>query len=188
MNPDEATTVYDGKYISVTRERWGVREREIVHRADVAVIVAVDVDGFVTLVRQLREAARRPVLEIPAGTIEGGEEPLETARRELLEETGLHGGRWRAGPGWWTTPGFCRERAHLFFAEELERGEASPDEGEVLEIVRWPLAELSSRIRELDDAKTILGLMLYVEELRRSEEPDGAPPAVSAASEKPGPS
>ena len=128
MKPDEATTVYDGEYISVTRERWGARVREIVHRADVVAIVAVDVDGFVTLVRQLREAARRPVLEIPAGTIEGGEEPLETARRELLEETGLHGGRWRAGPGWWTTPGFCRERAHLFFAEDLERGQASPDE------------------------------------------------------------
>ena len=188
MNPDEATTVYDGKYISVTRERWGVREREVVHRADVAVIVAVDVEGFVTLVRQFREAARRPVLEIPAGTIEGGEEPLETARRELLEETGLRGGRWRAGPIWWTTPGFCREQAHLFFAEELERGEASPDEGEVLEIVRWPRAELSSRIGELDDAKTILGLLLYLEELRRSEEPAGAAPAASPASEKPGPS
>ena len=76
------------------------------------------------------------------------------------------GGRWRAGPVWWTTPGFCRERVHLFFAEELEPGEPEPDEGEDIELMRWPCDEIASRIGELDDAKTLLGLFLYVEEFR----------------------
>jgi ADP-ribose pyrophosphatase len=182
VKPDEAQTVYDGEHLSVTRERWGTRVREIVHRADVVAIVAVDTEGYVTLVRQLREAARRPLLEIPAGRIEGDDGPLETARRELDEETGLHGGRWHAGPIWWTTPGFCQERVHLYFAEELERGEAHPDEGEELEIVRWPRAELASRIGELDDAKTLVGLMLYLAELeRRAGAADPASPPLSPA-------
>jgi ADP-ribose pyrophosphatase len=140
--------------------------REIVDRPDVVAVVAVDRDGFVTLVRQLREAARRELVEIPAGRIEPGEDPLETARRELREETGLHGGRWRTGPIWWTTPGFCRERVHLFFAEELERGEAEPDEGEDLEVVRMTRDEVAARIGELEDAKTLLGLLLYLQTAR----------------------
>jgi ADP-ribose pyrophosphatase len=166
VNPDASTRLYDGEYISVVLERWGTREREIVDRPDVVAVVAVDRDGYVTLVRQFREAVRREMVEIPAGRIEAGEDPLETAKRELREETGLHGGRWRAGPVWWTTPGFCRERVHLFFAEELEPGEPEPDEGEDIELVRWPSGELAARIGELDDAKTLLGLFLYVEELR----------------------
>jgi ADP-ribose pyrophosphatase len=187
VKPDETTAVYEGEHLSVTRERWGVREREVVHRADVAAIVAVDTDGCVTLVRQVREAARRPLLEIPAGRIEGDDGPLETAKRELKEETGLHGGRWQAGPIWWTTPGFCSERVHLYFAEELEQGEAHPEEGEELEIVRWPCAELASRIGELDDAKTLLGLLLYLAELeRRAAAEDAASPLPGAASERPG--
>jgi ADP-ribose pyrophosphatase len=166
MSPDESAVVYEGDYLSVARERWGTRVREIVDRPDVVAVVAVDRDGFVTLVRQLREAARRELVEIPAGRIEPGEDPLETARRELREETGLHGGRWRTGPIWWTTPGFCRERVHLFFAEELERGEAEPDEGEDLEVVRMTRDEVAARIGELEDAKTLLGLLLYLQTAR----------------------
>ena len=96
------------------------------------------VDGSVTLVRQLREATRKHLLELPAGTAEPGEEPLETARRELREECGLTGGKWRQLAAFWTTPGFCRERMHLFAAEGVERGELEPADDEELELVRWP--------------------------------------------------
>ena len=164
MKADDVQVVYQGEHLVVSVERWGGRTREVVDRPDVVAVVAVDRQGFVTLVRQFREAARRPLLEIPAGRIEEGEGPLATAKRELREETGLHGGDWRAGPVWWTTPGFCRERVHLFFAEELEQGEPAPDEGEDLELVRWPRAELAARIPELDDAKTLIGLLLYLEQ------------------------
>jgi ADP-ribose pyrophosphatase len=162
VKPERSETVFTGRHLSIARERWNGRDREIVIRPEVVAVVAVDRDGFVTLVRQVRPPARREVLEIPAGLIEPGEEPLATARRELTEETGLHGGSWRAVRSFWTTPGFARERVHLFFAEGLEHGRATPDEGEVLELVRWPVDEIAARLGDIEDAKTLIGLLLYL--------------------------
>jgi ADP-ribose pyrophosphatase len=126
-------------------------------------VVAVDREGCVALVRQLREPARGRLLELPAGTAEAGEEPLATARRELAEECGLSGGEWRELAGFWTTPGFCRERMTLFAAEGVERGEAKPEADEDLELVRWPLHEVRDRLGEIEDAKTLAGLLLYLQ-------------------------
>ncbi|MDP8911117.1 MAG: NUDIX hydrolase, partial [Actinomycetota bacterium] len=112
--------------------------------------------------RQRREATRSELLELPAGTIEHGEEPLVTAKRELAEETGLTGGRWREGPRFYTTPGFCRERMHLFFAEGLDEGEARPEGDESFELVRWPLREVGERLGELEDGKTLVGVLLFL--------------------------
>jgi len=169
MRPDSSRTAYDGKLIDVTVERWGEHEREIVEHPGAVVIVAIDRDGMLTLVRQRREAVRTELLELPAGTLEEGEGPLVCARRELEEETGLTGGTWREEAAFYTTPGFCRERMHLFFAEELERGDASPESDEELEVVRWPRAEIAAKVGELEDAKTLAGLLLY---LHRSEADD----------------
>jgi ADP-ribose pyrophosphatase len=162
MKPDESRTVYQGRLVSVTLERWGDHEREIVEHPGAVAIVAVDGDGCVTLVRQLREAARGELFELPAGTLEPGESPLESARRELAEETGLTGGEWREATAFWTTPGFCRERMTVFFAEGVEAGEARPDDDESFELVRWPAGEIEARLGELEDAKTIAGLLLYL--------------------------
>jgi ADP-ribose pyrophosphatase len=166
MRPDSEETVYAGRWLSVTLERWDDSRREIVRRPDVVAVVAVDREGFLTLVRQFRPGARRPLLELPAGLVEPGEEPLDTARRELEEETGLRGGRWRSGPSFWTTPGFCNERVHVFVAEDLERGEASPDEGEEIEVERWSLVEAAGRLGELEDGKTLAGLHHFLAEQR----------------------
>jgi ADP-ribose pyrophosphatase len=162
MKPDESRTVYQGRLVSVTLERWGDHEREIVEHPGAVAIVAVDGDGCVTLVRQLREAARGELFELPAGTLEPGESPLESARRELAEETGLTGGEWQEATAFWTTPGFCRERMTVFFAEGVEAGEARPDDDESFELVRWPAGEIEARLGELEDAKTIAGLLLYL--------------------------
>ena len=121
FEPDSARSVYEGSLLGLTVERWGENEREIVEHPGAVAIVAVDEEGCVTLVRQLREAVRSRLLELPAGTAEPGEEPLETARRELREECGLTGGEWRELAACWTTPGFCRERMHA--AQYDERGE-----------------------------------------------------------------
>jgi ADP-ribose pyrophosphatase len=162
MRPDEARTVYDGDLVDVTLERWGDHEREIVEHPGAVAIVAVDREGRVALVRQLREPARKTLLELPAGTLEEGEEPAAAARRELEEETGLRGGEWREAAAFYTTPGFCRERMHLFFAEGVEEGEASPAADEQVEVVRWGLAEVEARLGEIEDAKTLAGLLFYL--------------------------
>jgi ADP-ribose pyrophosphatase len=162
VQPDSAETVWRGRLLGLTVEQWGGNEREIVEHPGAVAIVAVDDEGFVTLVRQLREATRRRLLELPAGTAEPGEEPLATARRELREECGLTGGEWREVAAFWTTPGFCRERMHLFAAEGVERGEPAPEEDEELELVRWQVGEVGERLAEIEDAKTLAGLLLYL--------------------------
>jgi ADP-ribose pyrophosphatase len=165
MRPDEARRVYDGKLIDVTVERWGDALREIVEHPSAVAVVAVDGGGNVVLVRQLREAVRGALLELPAGKRDEGEDPLATGKRELREECGLTGGEWTLLTEFWTTPGFCRERMHVFLAEGVEEGEADPDEGEELEVVRWSVAEVESRLGEVEDAKTLVGLLLYLRHL-----------------------
>jgi ADP-ribose pyrophosphatase len=165
MKADESRVAFSGNLIDVTVERWGGYEREIVEHPGAVAIVAVDRDGYVTLVRQLREATGGELVEIPAGTREPDESPIETARRELAEETGLTGGEWREICTFWTTPGFTRERMTLFFAERVEPGTASPEKDEVFELVRWPVAEIESHLGELEDAKTLVGLLLFLRDV-----------------------
>lgn len=167
MKPDASHVVYQGKLLAVTVEQWGDHEREIVEHPGAVAIVAVDTDGWVTLVRQLREPARRRLLEIPAGTREPGEDPLETAKRELREECGLTGGDWRELATFWTTPGFCREHMHLYAAEGVDRGESDPNADEELELVRWRVEDIEPRLGEIEDATTLAGLLLYLNERRR---------------------
>jgi ADP-ribose pyrophosphatase len=162
MKPDASRTVYDGRLIDVTVERWGKHEREIVEHPGAVAIVAVDAQDNVVLVRQLREPARKELLELPAGTLDRDEEPLASARRELAEETGLSGGDWRHAASFWTTPGFCREVMHVFFAERVDEGEQSLEADESIELVRIPVAELPSRLGEVEDAKTLAGLLLFL--------------------------
>jgi len=162
VKPDESKTVYDGKLVDVTLERWGEHEREIVEHPGAVAIVAVDAQDRVVLVRQLREPARKELLELPAGTLEDGEDPLASARRELAEETGLTGGEWERGPTFWTTPGFCREVMHIFFVEAVDEGEQRPEADESIELERIPVTEITARLDEIEDAKTLAGLLLYL--------------------------
>jgi ADP-ribose pyrophosphatase len=162
MQPDSSELVWQGKLLAVTVERWGENEREIVEHPGAVAIVAIDTEGSVSLVRQLREATRSRLLEIPAGTCEPGEEPLATAKRELREECGLTGGEWSELGAFWTTPGFSREYMHVFLAEDVERGEAALEADEDLEAVRFPVDEIPALLAEIEDAKTLAGLLLYL--------------------------
>ena len=149
--------VFTGKIFDVVRENgW-----EIVEHRDAVAIVPVS-QGEVTLVRQLRAAVGGKVLELPAGLLEDGETPLESARRELREETGLHSGEWVEVAAFFTSPGFTDEKIHLFIATGLEQGEASPEETEELELVRVPLDQVASLLEEVEDGKTLAGLLLLL--------------------------
>ena len=162
--PDRSERPYEGDVLAVTVEHWDGAKREIVERADSVSIVASDGEDRLVLVRQPREAARRELVELPAGTFDDGEGSLATAKRELREETGLHGGRWHTGPAVFSTPGFCRERIHLFLADGLDEGDADPDAGERIEVLRWGPAEVAERLEEVEDAKTLAGMLLYLRE------------------------
>lgn len=162
MKPDETRTVYEGSMVDLVVERWGESEREIVKHPGAVAIVALDRDDRLWLVRQRREAVRKELLELPAGLVEEGEEPLASAKRELKEECGLEEGEWRELGAFYTSPGFADERIVVFAAERLEVGEPDPDEGEEVAVEHWPADEIGARIAELEDAKTIAGLLLYL--------------------------
>ncbi|HST15156.1 MAG TPA: NUDIX hydrolase [Gaiellaceae bacterium] len=151
-------TLYEGPIFRV--ERRG--DRDVVVHAPVAAVVAVDREDRLTLVRQHRVPVGTSLLELPAGFVDGHESPLEAARRELAEETGLHGGEWVELASFFTSAGFTDERVHLFLATRLEVGDASPEEDEEIEIVRVPLADVPGLIHEITDAKTLIGLLLLV--------------------------
>jgi ADP-ribose pyrophosphatase len=164
VGPDDESIVYDGRLFDVAVELWGEHRREIVRHPGSVAIVAVDGDDRVVLVRQRREAVRGSLLELPAGTRERGESALECARRELQEEVGLTGGRWRELALFWTSPGFLQEEMRVFLAEETEEGDARTEPDEDVELVRWPVTELGLRLGEIRDAKTLVGLLLLLRE------------------------
>ena len=122
----------------------------------------MDAEQRVTLVRQLREPVRKRLLELPAGTREPDEEPLATAKRELVEEAGLGGGEWRLAASFYSTPGFCDELVHVYIAEGVEETERAPQDDEEIELVRLPAAQLEALLPQIEDAKTLAGLLLYL--------------------------
>jgi ADP-ribose pyrophosphatase len=110
----------------------------------------------------LREPVRKRLLELPAGTREPDEEPLATAKRELVEEAGLGGGEWRLAASFYSTPGFCDELVHVYIAEGVEETERAPQDDEEIELVRLPAAQLEALLPQIEDAKTLAGLLLYL--------------------------
>ncbi|MGH3001634.1 MAG: NUDIX hydrolase [Gaiellaceae bacterium] len=150
---------FEGKMFDVVVEDGN----EVVVHGPAVAIVAVDRDRQVTLVRQQRAGAGGPLLELPAGGVEAGDSPLDTAHRELREETGLHGGDWTAVAAFFTTPGFCDEKMHLFLARDVVEGDAEPEDDEELELVRVPLDEVAALLPEIEDAKTLAGLLLLLQ-------------------------
>lgn len=141
--------------------------REIVRHPGAVAMVPLTPDGAVMLVQQYRGAAQKALLEIPAGTLEPGEDPQEAAVRELQEEIGHKPGKLERIGGEFTAPGYTSEYIHLFMASDLTPSRLSQDEDERIEVVTLPLDEAVRRVMsgEIEDGKTIIGLLLTARRL-----------------------
>jgi ADP-ribose pyrophosphatase len=161
-----STEVFAGRVFAVTvdtiREGDKTYQREVVHHPGSAVIIPVFEDGTIALVRQYRHPAVRYLLEAPAGTLERGEVPEEGAARELEEELGYVAGRLEKLSEFFVSPGFCEEKMWVYLATDLVETRQQLEDDEILEVVRIPLSQVLSMITtgEIEDAKTIIGVML----------------------------
>jgi ADP-ribose pyrophosphatase len=142
--------------------------REVVEHPGAVAMLAWD-GARVAMVRQWRHAAGAALLEIPAGTIEDGEEPMTTASRELAEECGLAAGRWEEGPSFYTAPGFCTELLHLYLATDLTVADSLAAADEEIERAWLSLDEAVAAVDRGDvaDAKSIVGLLWLARRLGR---------------------
>lgn len=143
--------------------------REVIEHPGAAAIVPLDSDGKVRLVSQYRDAIGKRLLEIPAGKLKTGEEPEACARRELREELGLEAGSLTHLATFYSTPGFCDEIMHLYLAEELTVTGVELDREEFIEARELPLEPVAGLLGQLDDAKSIAGIMLARELLVRRQ-------------------
>jgi len=170
--PESVERVFDGTRISVEVEHWpGGARREIVRHPG-ATAAVVRLGDRVVLVRQLREAVRRVLLEVPAGTRDvPGESPEETIRREIREETGYLATRLEQLGSILTTPGFTDERIELYVA--WVEDPPGPPEEEGIEVAVVPFAEAVAMAEDgrIEDAKSVAALLL----LARRTEADAAP-------------
>jgi ADP-ribose pyrophosphatase len=166
--------IYDGKLVKLYRETVQLpngnrAEREIVRHPGAVAMVPILPTGEVLLVRQYRTAAQRVLLEIPAGTLEPGEDPRIAAARELQEETGYKPGKLVRLGAEFTAPGYTTEIIYLFVATELESARLDADDDEFIEVVRLPFDEALRQViaGEIPDGKTQVALLLTAEMLRR---------------------
>src|SRR5882762_9789554 len=162
----DSKEIFRGRIFEVTvdtiREGDKTYQREVVHHPGSAVIIPVFGDGTIALVRQYRHPAVRYLLEAPAGTLQRGEVPEEGAARELEEELGCVAGRMEKLSEFFVSPGFCEEKMWIYLATELTATAQRLEDDEILEVVRLPIDRALQMITdgEIEDAKTIIGLML----------------------------
>jgi len=145
----------------------GVRQIFRVITSGAVVVLPVIDDKEVVLLKQYRPAVGEWLLEAPAGSIEPGESPEETAARELTEETGYRPGRLERVAEGYVSPGYTTEYMYFYIAWNPEPGKPSPEEGEILDVVRIPIEEAFAMLErgELRDIKTILLLTLLKERM-----------------------
>ncbi|MGH2611360.1 MAG: NUDIX hydrolase [Tepidiformaceae bacterium] len=167
-------TVYEGRLFNVELDEielpTGVHaHRETLRHPGAVAMVPVRDDGRLALVTQYRHAALRRLLEIPAGTLERGEEPRAAVERELREEIGMRPGRVESLGGLFVAPGYTTEYIHLFVCTELTEARLDGDEDEDIEVEVRTLDEALAAVDsgEIADAKSVIGLLRYSRMLRR---------------------
>lgn len=171
----EKEVIYKGRILYAVKELIEVDEKKIwretvEHPGAVAIVAFVNPDEIV-LVKQYRRAARQHLWELPAGTIENEEPPLDCAIRELQEETGFSAKHWVQLGEFFAAPGFCTEKMTIFMATDLMPGEMNLDHDESIETKMVSFADMVFKAQsgKLEDAKTLIGLLWAEAALRNSE-------------------
>src|ERR1043165_3810272 len=167
--------VFEGRIFDVSidtvREGDQTLVREVVsHPGSAGILPAFD-DGTIALVRQYRHPAVKYLLELPAGTLNDRERPEVGAARELEEELGLVAGNLEKLAEFFVSPGFCAEKMWLYLATDLSQTAQRLEEDELIEVVRLPLDRALQMISdgEIEDAKTIIGLLIAAPRLGGSD-------------------
>src|SRR5215211_1555052 len=164
----ESRRIYDGKVVNLRVDRIEMADgrpaqREVVEHTQAVAVVPVAEDGRIVLVRQYRLPVGAVLLEVPAGSLDPGEDAETAAQRELQEETGFAAGRLTRLCGFWVAPGYCTEYIHVFLAEDLRESRLTADEDEQVEVEVLTLDEALAAVDrgEIEDAKSICGLLAY---------------------------
>jgi len=160
--------IYEGRIITVNQETLtlqnGKESRyDIVKHPGAVAILPIDETGRILFIKQWRRAAETILIEIPAGTLEKNETPLECAHREVDEETGFGARKMTPLGGFYTAPGFCSEYIHLFIAEDLFPGSLSDDDSEYIDLLPLTLEQAVTLIKQgaFIDGKTLAAVTLY---------------------------
>lgn len=161
--------IYDGRAVklrveTVAKPSGKTTTREIVEHSDCVAVVVLDSKNNAILVRQFRKAVGKILLEIPAGGIAPGEQPIACVRRELQEEIGYLPNKIDKLGGFYSTPGYCTEYLHLYVATHLIPSQLEAEDTEDIEVVRVPLPRIPELIAsgEICDAKSVAGLLRVV--------------------------
>ncbi len=162
----ESKEIYEGKILSLRKDKVCLEDgtesfREVISHNGGACVVAIDDEENILLVRQFRYPFNEVLTELPAGKLEKGEDPEKCALRELYEETGYKAGRIVSLSQILPTPAYDEEITHIFYADMLEKGESSLDEGEFLECIKVPFEEALKMVLngKIKDAKTVCGIL-----------------------------
>ncbi|MEO8541682.1 MAG: NUDIX hydrolase [bacterium] len=165
-------TAYSGRLFNVSLDKIEmdggvIAYRETIRHPGAVCMVPVNADGNLLLVTQYRHAAGKRLLEIPAGTLEPGEEPLAAVSRELQEEVGYRPGRIEALGGFFVAPGYTTEYIYLYICSELEPARLAADDDEDIEVeIRTPAEALAAiDSGEICDAKSVIGILRWQQTL-----------------------
>jgi ADP-ribose pyrophosphatase len=170
----KSTEIYEGRILNLRVDDVKLPDgkeskREIIEHADgVAIIPYLSKTEEVIMVKQFRNPAERILLELPAGMLEVNEEVKECARRELEEETGYRVGDLKRIGSFYSSPGFCDEKIHLYLAQDLSKYKQQTDGDEFIEIVKMSVEDLKEKLytSKMIDAKTIIGIQYLLDYLK----------------------
>lgn len=153
--------IFDVERLQVRLPNGHTSVRDVVRHRGAAAVVALTTSGKIALVRQYRTSLGRVTVEIPAGKLDPGEDPLECAKRELKEETGFVAGRIAYLTTIATSCGFADELIHIYLATQLSFEGARPDDDEFLNVDLVPVGELVDAVLDgkIEDAKTVVGAL-----------------------------